>query len=75
MLSSDKYRNNKNQTYLDVALSDDLEVADDVHGRVSQTEIVVIGQRLRGGDDDRVTRMDAERVKVLPDGDSEKNSG
>ncbi|KAI3491680.1 hypothetical protein L1887_43992 [Cichorium endivia] len=50
---------------LDVALADDAEVADDLEGGGAQHVVVVVRHGLGGSDDDRVARVDAERVEVL----------
>ncbi|KAI3479544.1 hypothetical protein L1887_58356 [Cichorium endivia] len=56
---------------LDVALTDDTEMTDDVDGGGSEHVVIVVAERLRGGNDDRVTRVDTERVKVLHVADSD----
>jgi hypothetical protein len=50
---------------LDVALSDNAEVADDVDGGRPEHVVVRVGQSLRRRNDDRVSSVDTERVKVL----------
>jgi hypothetical protein len=50
---------------LDVALSDDAEVPNDVDCRRAEHVVVRVGQGLRRRDDDRVAGVDAERVEVL----------
>ena len=56
---------------LDVAAALDLQRADDLERAVAEHVVFVVGQGLRGGDDDRVTGVDADRVDVLhrADGD------
>lgn len=50
---------------LNVALSDDAEMTDNVDGGRAEHVVVGIRERLGGGDDDRVSRVDSERVEVL----------
>ncbi len=53
------------ESILHVALSDDADVPDDADGQVAQLVILRIGKRLRRGDDDALSGMDAQRVEVL----------
>ena len=57
---------------LDVALAHDADVAHDLDGRVAQHVVLLVAERLRGRDDDRVARVHAQGVKVLhvADGDA-----
>lgn len=50
---------------LDVALSNDAEVADDIDGGGPEHVVVGIRERLRRSDDNGVSRVDTERVEVL----------
>ncbi|KAH0294696.1 carbamoyl-phosphate synth, partial [Aureobasidium sp. EXF-3399] len=50
---------------LDVALTDNAEVTDDVDSSASQHHEVLVGQSLRRGNDDRVTSVNAQRIEVL----------
>mmetsp|Transcript_12244 Transcript_12244/g.26463 ORF Transcript_12244/g.26463 Transcript_12244/m.26463 type:complete len:392 (+) Transcript_12244:464-1639(+) len=50
---------------LDVALADDAQVADHLDGGRAEHVVLLVGERLRRRDDDRVARVDAERVEVL----------
>jgi len=50
---------------LDVATALDLQGTDDVDARRAQQLILLIGERLRGSDDDRIARVNADRVDVL----------
>ena len=50
---------------LDVALADYAQVPDDVDGRRAEHVVVGVVERLRRRNDDRVARVDAERVEVL----------
>lgn len=57
---------------LDVALADDAEMADDFDGGGSEHVVLLVAEGLAGGDDNGVTGVDAEGVKVLhvADGDA-----
>jgi hypothetical protein len=50
---------------LDVALSDDTEMTDDVDGGSTEHVVVGVGEGLGGGDDDGVTGVDTKRVEIL----------
>src|SRR3954451_13703618 len=50
---------------LDVAAALDAERANDVERRAAQALMCLIGESLDRCDDDRVTRVDAERIDVL----------
>ena len=50
---------------LDVALADDSEVSDDVYRCRPQHVVVDIRERLRRRNDDRIARMNPQRVKIL----------
>mmetsp|Transcript_71718 Transcript_71718/g.154842 ORF Transcript_71718/g.154842 Transcript_71718/m.154842 type:complete len:1117 (-) Transcript_71718:111-3461(-) len=50
---------------LDVTLADDADVAHDLLGALAQPEVLRVGERLRGRDDDGVARVDAHGVEVL----------
>mmetsp|Transcript_26885 Transcript_26885/g.61267 ORF Transcript_26885/g.61267 Transcript_26885/m.61267 type:complete len:685 (+) Transcript_26885:1043-3097(+) len=50
---------------LDVALPDDAKVPHHLQRALTQAEVLGVGECLRGGDDDGVTRVDAHRVEVL----------
>ena len=50
---------------LDVALADDAEVAHDLDRGRAQHVVLLVGERLRRRDDDRVAGVHAERVEVL----------
>ena len=50
---------------LHVALADDAHVADDADAQGAELVVLGVGQRLRGGDDDALARVDAQRVEVL----------
>src|SRR5919198_4253403 len=56
---------------LDVAAALDAERADDPQRRGAQLLVLLVAERLRGRDDDRIPRMHAHRVEVLhvADGD------
>ncbi|GKT92902.1 LOW QUALITY PROTEIN: hypothetical protein Ct61P_10752 [Colletotrichum tofieldiae] len=53
------------QGILDVALSDNTQVADDVDSRGTKHVVVFVGQGLRRSNNDGVTGVNAERVEVL----------
>ena len=53
------------QRVLNVALAHDAQVPDHAQRRGAQHVVVVVRERLRGGDHNRVACVDAERVKVL----------
>ena len=53
------------QRVLDVALSDDTEMANDLQSSGPQHVVLVVRQGLRGRDDDRVAGVRAEGVEVL----------
>ena len=57
---------------LHVALAHDADVADDADGQLAQLVVVGVRERLAGGDDDGLARVDAQRVEVLhvADGDA-----
>ena len=50
---------------LDVALSNDTQVPDDVDGGGTKHVVVCVGQGLRRSDDDGVSGVYTERVEVL----------
>mmetsp|Transcript_53358 Transcript_53358/g.126154 ORF Transcript_53358/g.126154 Transcript_53358/m.126154 type:complete len:499 (-) Transcript_53358:1442-2938(-) len=53
------------QRVLDVALADDAQVADHLDGGSAEHVVLVVGERLRGRDDNRLAGVDAHRVEVL----------
>ena len=50
---------------LNVALSDDSQVSNNVDGGGTEHVVIGIGQGLRGSDDNRVSGVDTEGIKVL----------
>mmetsp|Transcript_53712 Transcript_53712/g.150040 ORF Transcript_53712/g.150040 Transcript_53712/m.150040 type:complete len:338 (-) Transcript_53712:1913-2926(-) len=50
---------------LDVAFPHHAQMAHHLQGTLPQPEVLRIRERLRGGDDDRVSRVDAHRVEIL----------
>lgn len=50
---------------LNVAFTNDTKMTDDVNCSCTKHVIICIRKCLRGGDNDRVSRMDTKRVKVL----------
>ena len=59
------------QRKLHVAASLDLQSPDHLEGTVAEHVILLVGQGLRGADDDRVTGMDSHRIDIfhIADGD------
>ena len=53
------------QRVLDIALADDSEMPNDIHSRRPQHIVILIRQSLRRRNDDRVARMDAQRIEIL----------
>ena len=57
---------------LDVAAAGlDADLADDRQGGVAHPLVFLVGQRLRGGDGDRVARVYAHRIEVLDRADDD----
>ena len=63
------------QRKLAVAAADDVERRDDVQRRGAQHLIFLVGQRLRGRNDDGVARVHADGVKVFHRADGDDVSG
>ena len=53
------------QCTLDVALSDNTQVTDDVGGCLSKNVVLAVGQSWGGSHDHRISGMDTERIKVI----------
>lgn len=53
------------ESVLNIALSDDSEMADNLDGSGTKHVVLLVTQCLRGRNDNRVSGVDSERVKVL----------
>ena len=53
------------QCTLDVALSDNTQVTDDVGGCLSKNVVLAVGQSWGGSHDHRISGMDTERIKLI----------
>ncbi len=50
---------------LDVAFADDSDMADNLDGKLAQVMVVVVGECLGGGHDDRLAGVDSQWIEVL----------
>mmetsp|Transcript_3258 Transcript_3258/g.5531 ORF Transcript_3258/g.5531 Transcript_3258/m.5531 type:complete len:870 (+) Transcript_3258:2518-5127(+) len=53
------------ESVLNVTLTNDTKVANDLESGLTKHEVLIVGKSLRRGNDDRVTGVDTERVEVF----------